>query len=403
MLFFIILADGIMSYQVPVLMDRTLHSATLMGVILATSSMAGMVVDFLFAKSFGNKRSAFFTKIVLSSAFLFPISLLIYLTIPSFIFAMLVWGVYYEGIVFSNYHAVHEYMHPSEHLWGWGVLSIVKNLGWVIGPLLASMLDGVNQMHPVYFALGFYLFGSALFGLRAIVAKRFKHLRPIVPVTPDDEVSHPFKIELKIWRVYAKVLWPMLIGMFVFFLIDSTFFSIGPVFGEEVAKLHPYGGLFISMYTVPTVICAFLGTFMAKRWGKKRSAFLSGIWAGVWLLVMSVVGFNPLLILSTTWIASVGLAVFYPSLTAVFEDYVARSGKLGNDIVGMTAIMGSFGYVVGPMLNGFLADTIGAQHVFGVWGVVLLVSSLFSLVYVKRKIRLPQQAAEAVLALSPTQ
>lgn len=393
MLFFVIIGDGVMSYMVPVIMDNALGSATLMGVILATSSMFGMFFDFFFSKSFPTKKSLFFSKIMLAAVVLFPLSFFLFRSIPTFVFAMFIWGLYYEAMVFSNFHAVHEYVNPAQHLWAWGALVMVKDVAWVIGPFLAATLDGSAPQRPLFAALAAYGVGIMLFFVRFI----FIRSKATEVSGHRVEEKHSLREEIGIWRTYGKAIWPLLLLMLLFFLIDASFFSIGPVFAEFLHSKHPLGNLFVTMYTVPTAIFILATGIMAKRFGKKRSAFLSGVFAGLGLIIMSRTS-SVMGILISTFIASIGLGVLYPELMACFEDYVSRAKKYGNDIVGLTAIMGSIGYVVGPIVNGFLSDRIGAQNVFGMWGAVLAVFSLCAFVIVRRKIRLPQSAVEQVVS-----
>lgn len=392
MIMFIMIADSTMSYATPIVMQRVIGSATGMGVILAVSSMVGTLMDFFFAKAFGNKKAVFFDKLFLSLVVLFPLSFLIWKTIPSFVFGMIIWGVYFEAIVFSNYHIIHEYVSPPNHGWAWGILALLKNVGLVIGPIAAALLIDMNTQYPFIFSLGAYMIAGFLFCIGFVFHKRQHHVSAYEQVKP----ARKFKEELRIWKKYIHVLWPLLLLMFVFFLIDSTFFSIGTVFGETLHARHSWGELFISAYTVPGLIFGVLVGVMAKPFGKKRAAFLSGIVAGVGLIAMSQLQTVPG-ILFATFMGSVGLAVMFPMLCAIFEDYVARAGKFGNDMIGLTAIMGSIGYVIGPIVNGFLSDRIGTQAVFGIWGFIELFLSFLSLAIVRRKVKLPRHEIEEIV------
>lgn len=392
MIMFVMVADSTMSYAAPIVMDRFVGNTSTMGVILALSSVVGTAVDFFFAKAFGNKKAVFFDKLFLSLVVLFPLSFLVWKTVPSFIFGMIVWGVYYEGVVFSNFHIIHEYVSAKNHGWAWGILALLKNIGLVIGPLAAAALIDMNTQYPFIFALGAYMIASFLFFVGFVLHKRQHHVSAYAQVKP----AHKFKEELLIWKKYIHVLWPLLSIMFTYFLIDSTFFSIGTVFGEALHDRHALGWLFITAYTIPGLIFGVLVGIVAKPFGKKRAAFLAGVLAGVGLITMSQLQTVPG-ILFATFVGSIGLALSFPLLCAVFEDYVARAGKFGNDMIGLTAIMGSIGYVVGPIVNGFLADHIGTQAVFGMWGGIMLFLSFLALAVVKRKVKVPHREIEEIL------
>jgi MFS family permease len=392
MIFFIAVGDATMSYMAPVVMQHML-GATQMGFILATSSAVGTIVDFTFAKMFGHKKSVFFKKILLSLILLFPLSFLIYRAIPSFLFGMIVWGVYFEAMVFANYHTIHENTHPKDHIWAWGMLTTIKNIGWVIGPLFASYLDFTNERYPFFMAIGSFLIAIFLFFFQ-------KNKTIYKPLSKQERKTRrrSFWQELKIWRIYLEVIWPLLFMLFMFELIDSTFFSIGPVFAENLHQTHPLGSLFITMYTVPSLLFGILAGFMAKPLGKKRAAFIAGLVTGGGLMLLSQVQ-TVELILATTFFSSMGVAILFPEIAAIFEDFVARSHHSGNDIVGLTAVIASISYVIGPIANGYLADHIGTQHVFGLWGAITFVFSLIALFVVKRKIHMPQSKVSQLIKM----
>lgn len=387
MFFFVVMADGVMSYIAPVVMASTLGSATLMGLVLAISSSFGMCIDFYFSKQFPKKRSGFFNKILMATAIFFPITFLLFRNLPSYVLGMLIWGIYYEAMVFGNFHAVHELVKPNKHLWAWGVISLVKNIGWVIGPIAASLLDDRHLNWVFYLAIFGYAVGIILFFIRQkIHVHEFKD-------GLEENKYRSFKQQVAIWRIYGKTIWPLLVLILLFFLTEATFFTIGPVYGEQLRAVSPLGNLFVTMYTIPVAIFVLVTGYFAGKFGKKRSAFLAGVFAGACLIFMSrQVGVLSILI--TTFIASIGLGVLYPELAAVFEDFVARTKKYGNDIIGLTAIMGSLAYVVGPIISGFLADRIGFQNVFGILGVLLIIFSVIAFVLMKRKVRLPTNEVE---------
>jgi MFS family permease len=388
MFFFIVMADGVMSYIAPVVMASHLGSTTLMGLVLAISSSLGMCVDFYFSKQFPKKKSLFFNKILVATAIFFPLTFLLFRNLPSFILGMLIWGVYYEAMVFGNFHAVHELVKPNKHLWAWGIISLVKNVGWVIGPIAASLLDDRHLNWVFYLAIFGYAVGIILFFVRQKI-----HAHEFKDGVEEENKYRSLKQQVAIWKIYGKTVWPLLALILLFFLTEATFFTIGPVFGEQLRSSSPLGNLFVTMYTIPVAIFVLITGFFAEKFGKKRSAFLAGIFAGVCLIIMSrMVGVLPILIM--TFVSSIGLGVLYPELAAVFQDFVGRTKKYGNDIIGLTAIMGSFAYVAGPIISGFLADHIGFQNVFGCLGVLLIIFSLIAFMMMKRKVRLPTNEVE---------
>ncbi len=391
------LADAMMSYSAPLLIEKlTNGNDTMMGIVLATSSMIGICMDFLFAKLFPQKNSWFFLRLLFLFAFYFPLPFLLFHSLTAAVIGMLAWGIYFEAMVFANFHAIHETVPASEHSWAWGTASIIRTVAWVTGPILASALYGYDVTLPVRFAIGAYAASLVLFGLLGYLGL----YRKKVGHEPVEKAPHSFGSEFAIWKTYGKTLWPLIGFSMLFFLIESAFFSIGPLFAEHLKELHPLGGFFVSIYSIPGLFVGFLITRLSKPYGKKRLAYLSALLAGLSFLLLGF-GNGIWFILSMTFIASIGLCIWYPAISAVFEDYVARAKEFGNDLIGLTAMTGSFAYIVGPILNGFLSDRIGHQKVFAFWGGVSLVYALFLFIHVKRKVKLPQHSVERLIYGAP--
>lgn len=389
------IADAAMGYLAPLYIEKIAGNSTTMGLILATSSSAGIFCDFLFAKLFPNKKSGFFLTILFSLVFFFPLSFLLFRSIAASIFGMVVWGIYFEGMVFANFHAIHERVPSSEHGWAWGTAGILRNVSWVIGPFLASLLFAIDGSLPLRVAIGIYAAALTTAGVYVFLSRGKPHHEH----KAEQVISRSFGTELKIWKMYGRVIWPLLGLNILFYIIESAFFSVGPLLGEQLKDLHPLGGSLVSMYSIPGLIVGFLVMSLAKPFGKKKLAYIAGILAGLGLIAMSMVS-SIGMILGLTLVASIGLCLIHPTLSAVFEDFVARSGEFGNDIIGLTAMSGSFAYIIGPILNGMLSDRYGAQQVFGIWGSILVVYCIALFFLVRRKVKLPQASINTLVRAS---
>ncbi len=366
-----------------------------MGLILSSSSLIGICCDFLFAKWFPHKSSLFFLKLLFGFAFFFPLSFLFFRTVPAALFGMAIWGVYFEAMVFSNYHAIHESVPHAAHSWAWGISGVLRNIAWAVGPLLASVTYEQQENLPLWVALGTLCFAL----LTAVVYGMLRAQHKPTDYTPTQVLSRSFSQELGIWKTYGTRIWPLLALAVLFYIIESAFYSVGPLLGEELKSLHPLGGAFVSMYAIPGVVVGFTVVYFSKPFGKKVLSYIGGILAGLGLIAVGIApaGVGVLLF---AFAAAVGLCLLHPALSAVFEDFVARSGSFSNDLVGLTAMAGSLAYVIGPIFNGMLADRFGNQAVFGILGAMLTLYSSLLLFLFRRKVRLPQQQVRELLMIS---
>ena len=392
MLFFFRLADSLMSYVAPVIMERELGSVALMGLVMSTSSIAGILTDLTFAKFFVNKKAKFYYKLMMVAAFLFPVTMLIFHNIVGFIFAMLIWGFYYEALGFGNYLFIDETVTHQEHAWAWGIVAFVVNIAYIFGPLLGSFLVDSNTSLPFYVTLSLYFISLIILIIVLLSIKHWKHSSQ----NEEQRDQHTFDQKIQIWKLYFSRMGHLLVLYMIFYFIDASFFSIGPIFAQSLKEIHPFGGLFVSLYSLPGLLGGLLVIKLAKNYSKKRIAFSGGIIAGLGLMLMSVLP-DVSFILAMTGVASVGMSLMYPSLGAVMENLVGRSHQFAKDLIALSSVAGSIGYIIAPAFNGYLAELFSPQLVFSFWGMIMFVYSCFLLVTVRGKTRLPQTALQELV------
>ncbi len=396
MLFFLFFADAIMTYYVPVAIEGAVGSSTKMGLVLATSSLVGMVIDFSFAQFFSQKKALFFQLILFLCVFFFPLSFFLSHSVLTFVLAMAWWGVSYEAMTFTTYHAIHEAVGRSAHAWAWGIVAILKNVSLVIGPLIASSALAYSLAFPLSIAIfcnaiaALIFFALYLLNSHRLFAQNSQELTP----TP---ARRTLSETIAIWKALDQILWPLLAFLALFFLFDSAVFTIGPILTERLKQQQELGGVFVSLYGIPGIFVGFFLSGVGKRFGKKKAAFVSGILGGFCAVLIGV-SHVLLFMLIAMFFASLWLSVMEPLLLAVFEDLVARGESVANDLISFTALTSSFGYVVGPVLNGVMADLWGELSVFMIWGALLCGFGVWLLLTFPRKVRLPQAQIQHILS-----
>src|SRR6185369_17781218 len=98
-IFLVLFADSIMSYYFPLVVESNLNSNTLVGIVMALSSMAGLACDLIFPQLFQRKTWKFLLIAGIFFAITFPISANLGIAFSSliiFIIASILWGIYYE-------------------------------------------------------------------------------------------------------------------------------------------------------------------------------------------------------------------------------------------------------------------------------------------------------------------
>jgi MFS family permease len=393
-IFLVAMADAIMSYTTPVFIQEVVKDPFMTGVIIALSSVIGFWADVWVGNKFGHKKYNFFLFWTIIFGIFFPLSLFLLPPIFSvFVLSMVVWGVYFELMEFSNFHFIHEHQPSSSHAESWGLLYTFKSAAYFVGPLLAGYLIVTNIRLP--FVVSAFFFGFSLLGLMVFQKKTAKKQNNKADPDTHHETKRSALAEMRIWKSLFSKVWPVWLFTLAIFMIDAMFWTTGALFSEELKMTHPLGGWVISVYILPSLFGGLLAKKAALNLGKKRAAFLAGITNGILMIIAGFVTNVPLL-LTLIFLASFFVAIAMPEILAVSEDYVSRLDEFGNDMVGLERSAVSMAYVIGPILAGWVSVMIGYQKVFSVVGGILLVISLIVFWMTPRKIRMPQQELQTI-------
>lgn len=386
-IFIISLADALVAYTSPVYMEQTLRNPALTGIVLSTSSMVGFVADIVMGEVFAGKRYNFFLWWTGIVGILYTLSLLLFPPIVSiFILAMGMWGIYYELIQFSNFTFIHAFMKPDQHATAWGVISVFKSTAYVLGPLVAGSLLVATSRWPFFWSLILFITGILA---ATFFHKKFDFRR--ITQTPHHKHRMTLLFEMRVWKLLFGRIWPVWLFVFSLYFIDATFWSVGTLLSEEIRGTTSYGTWLLPLYMMPSLVVGFFARRLSGPLGKKRTAFIAGLFGGCVLLMAGISQSIPLLFL-LIFSSSLFIALAVPEILAVFEDYVARLGNEGMTMVSLEQAAVSLAYIVGPMGAGLIAAVVGYHKTFSVAGGVLVVVSLIALVATPRKILLPQTA-----------
>lgn len=377
-----------MSYMVPVFISDHLSKPSLMGIVMAVSSLAAIVFDTIFGEKLRGKNYKFYLWWTFVFAAAFPLAFLILPPlIPFLILSMIIWGIYYELIQFSNYHFIHAFMSPGQHVSSWSTLSTFKSTAYLLGPIMAEYLIDKSNKIPFIGTLGIIVAG--LFAFMVFISVFGKKGRS-EPIPSMRHTAHGYRT---LFILMSKI-WPIWLFVFALVFVDATFWSIGAILSEKLRATHPLGGFLLVLYMLPALFVSFLADKASRPFGKKRISFLVGILSGVLLGIGGFV-YNVNLFLLLILLSSVFTALATPEIQAVFEDYIVRLGPYGNDMIALDRSAVNLAYVLGPAISVSLGSIIGDQKTFGLTGILLAITSAIALVIVPRKIRLPQKKLQS--------
>lgn len=375
-IFFWTIFDSIVSYVTPLAMEQRGFSMTAIGIIYGTSSITGALFDFLICKFM---RRADFRRIFLilfAICAVYPLILWQSASLGMFLFAMAVWGIYFDLFGFGTFDFIGRFTKHYEHASGFGLISMTRAVGDVLAPLIVGLVIA-TQLDVRPFALSWLFLGFG-FVFLLVVIYAYRRREPYVEASPLRVSRKSFFCELHLWRVFGRPMLPVLALTFFLFVIDSFFWTLAPLFAEST-DLGRLGGIFLSAYVLPSLIVGWFIGPVTRRFGKKRTAF-AGMLAGTLLLSLFIFTPGSFLKILLVFAASLCMSITYPAMNAAYADYISEAAHAEPEIEGLSDFSVNLGYVIGPAMAGILADSFSIPAAFslvGLLGAVLSVCLLF--------------------------
>lgn len=383
-MFFVLLSDAILSDFVPGYIQKIVGSPLLMGLVMATSSVVGLLMDLIFPQLLRGAGVKKLAGLAILGSLAFLLTLLLSTKWPMvgiILLGMAAWGVYYELDAFMTKQFVADVAPAHKRGMVWGVVGVFRNLAYFVGPLLGGWVIWKSDAAIVATAGGILVVAYLFF---LIIKLREKE--------EQDENPHEVSLreEVRHWWTLGERVWPVLLMSLLAGVVDSAFWTTGTVVNDVLGATNPAGKWFMSMYMLPSL---FVGLVVAK-WGiyqgKKKWAEIFLIMGGGFL--MGITLFDSVWwSLGIVFLSSIFLSLTWPLVDATYSDFAVRMGRGRKHMIGMSSSVLSLAYVIGPILAGALASWRGELASFGWIGGVVMGVGLLLLVVTPRKIRLPEQ------------
>jgi MFS family permease len=377
MILFWSLFDGIISYVTPILIENHGFSKTMIGLIIATSSFAGAFFDFLISKLLKNTHYVRLFLILFFICFSYPLLLWSANNVFLFVFCMAIWGLYYDIFNFGLFDFVSGNSEKQEHCQNFGVVSIFKSVGYLLAPIIASLLisNQIVSPTPLVYSFIFLAIASVFF----IILTSYTSRHGFHQGMEAKRKSIDWLREIKLWKSVGSILYPVLIFNTMLYIFDSTFWTIGPMFAENFKNFKDFSGIFMTTYTLPMLVTGWFVEPITRRFGKKRTAYVSFLILATLLIFLGFIK-NPYLLLTVSLASATMGSIAWPAIKGAYVDYITESKKYQGEIEGLNDFTTNIGFVIGPILAGLTADWfgIGASFSFlGVFNLILVIILLF--------------------------
>ncbi|MEP7103652.1 MAG: MFS transporter [Candidatus Dojkabacteria bacterium] len=390
--FLVLFADSIMSYYFPLVVENTSGSNTLVGVIMAASSIMGLACDLIFPQLFQKRSWKFLLVSGIIISITFPITTnlgIAFSSVMIFLLASILWGIYYEFLSFSQQSFVVSTENRSDYSKDWGIISVLWGIGSLLGPILGSMLVHDTLLNSATIIVAIQLL-SLIFAILLLYTVKHEKETSI----ESQAIKMSISKELIYWFVLFRRLWPpIMVGLAMFF-INSTFWTLGGVFGEKILGDQGLDWLIMIMFVLPSIPGAIILARLKVNHHKKLLSEITLLLAGLSMGCIFLVQNDILLVLFLILLISFFLSFTWPLNESVYSDLSDRAGDSKLHITAITRANTSIGYIIGPLLAGALADGLGYYAAFSIIGLGVFFIAGILIVFTPKKLKVPQSKLE---------
>ena len=380
MLMFFILFDSMIMYILPLAITQSGINESLMGLIIGSSSLAGLIFDLVLCRFLNNTNYRRLFLIMFIAAFGYLTVVFFANKITVFLIAMILWGLYYDLLNLGRYDFVSKISTATNRVVNFSKITAFANIGYLFGPLIAGYLVGEFLDYPPFIAALIFLLISFMI---------FHFL-----IKNDDEIkfqnNHIHRlsvlIEFDLWKKIGRKIVSPLLTIFIICLIDAYYWTLTPLLEQQQGLLGGKGMLIMIGYNLPPLLIGLVSGFAFKKYHKKRVAIICILLSGL-IFILFLVTKNPNVILILNFAAGFFLTVAQSSASATISDFITETPHLEKEINTLNDSFVNLGYIVGPMTAGFLGQYFGYIGAFSILGWVGLVVGLMLLVETPKKIK----------------
>ncbi len=364
--FALALFNAIISYIIPGIMLDSGLSESQMGLILSSSSVFGILLDFIlnkYLKSTNYMRMIFYTIILM---IVFPFTIIFSNAVWLYVLGMAIWALFSDLWNFAFHDFVSREAKIAFHVSSFAFMSMFNDLGYVLGTLVSSTIEMYSDMNILYVLLGILLFATSMLGL--IYTKKSKDIN-VKNIQKEDKLVTK---DLKSLFLIIRKLSPLLILTILIFTIEAVTWTVTPVISRIAPKLEGWGGLILALTFIVGLIAYSLTEPITKRIGKKKTAVIAFILSSLILIPQGLVSSAFLYIFYSTLSAFIA-GFFFPAIGGAFADYLSESKSYDNEIIVADSMSKNVAYIIGPVLGGVLMQFTNSTILFSYLGIFVTI------------------------------
>ncbi|MFC4949348.1 MFS transporter [Pseudonocardia sp. GCM10023141] len=244
-------------------------------------------------------------------------------------------------------------------MWATGFL-----LGNIIGPIVGGVLSVISMRAP------FLVYGAVLL---LVVALGWLMLRNRTTETAAEisAAGPPARFVVALGHpAYRAALAASFANGWAVFGVRIALVPLLVV--EALGEPAAWAGFALAVFAAGNAATLIIAGPLADRRGRRPPALVG---LAVSALATGVLGFvgDPVLFLVVSLVAGLGSGLINPPMNAVVADVIGSKARGGTVLAGFQ-MAGDLGSILGPVLAGVLAETVGFGAAFAICGMVLLVA-----------------------------
>lgn len=387
----LLLVEGVMCYYFPIVLEQSFGSNLGAGVIISCANIVALACDFLIPELFKKRTWKFLLLAAVIIQILFPAFVQISLisqAVEFLVVASVFWNIYYEFMAFSRHNFIVSNVKKEDYSRDWGLISIVSGFTSIVGPIIGSNILRATIVES----------STTLAALELVAVLIILLLVSLAPNKPQEhKLTHHVKIkwsilrELKLWEVLGRRVLPVILMGIMLAIQLASVTTVGGLLGEKILGEEHLDWLLIFMFNVPGILVALLLARVQVPRFKKLLSQISLILSGVPFVLLPFVSDSPVWVIILFFVSSIFSSLAWIFNEAVYSDLSRRSGDQKLYINSMERLNDSIGYLIGPVLIGFLSDRLGYFVGFQIVGGICVIMGAILLMITPRKILIPHQ------------
>lgn len=389
----ILIVESMMAYYFPIVLNENLNSNLLTGLLIGGANLAALTCDFLIPKFFKNYSWRFLIVVAILIQMLYPLNIhigLFYSFSFIFIIAAIFWNIYFEFFAFARHNYIVTTEKKENYSKAWSIITIFVNFAAITGPILGSHLLSLQIFDRQILISSIQISVLILTALLIFISPKREGENQLQTMRID------FLKEINIYEVlYTRIFPVVLLGMMVS-MINSSVLTVGGILGEKLFGAIKLDWLIVFIFSIPSIIASFVLIRLKLVHRKKRISQILLLIAAISLISMYFAQSNSILILILFFLCSTGISAAWILNESVFSELSKRSD--GNELYtnGLERIDDSLGFLIGPILIGFLSDKFGYFSAFSILGIISLCLAIFLIIITPRKLRVPKSKIKKI-------